>query len=164
MRSSAALARVTASARVTQRGTFRPVARLAPSLSCNGARAPRLDATQLLAVEELLELLAPLRVAQLGQRLGFDLADALPGDAELLADLFERAGLAVDQPEPQLHDLLLPVRQLAESLLDRLGQHAAGGHLGRGVGTGVLYEVGEVGVVLLHQRRVERQQVQGNAR
>ena len=34
-------------------------------------------------------------VAQLGEGLGLDLADALAGDAELLADLLQRAGLLV---------------------------------------------------------------------
>ena len=36
-------------------------------------------------------------MAELRQRLRLDLADALAGDAELLADLFERAGLAVGE-------------------------------------------------------------------
>jgi hypothetical protein len=46
---------------------------------------------------------------QLPECLALDLADALPGDAELAADLFERAGPAVDQPEPQLDDPALPL-------------------------------------------------------
>src|SRR5262249_46924825 len=116
-----------------------------------------------LAVQELLQLLAALGMAQLGQRLGLDLADPLPGHPELLADLLQRPRLAVDQPEPQLHDLLLTVRQLAERLLDSLGEHAAGGDLGGRVGARVLDEVGQVGVVLLPHRRVERQWVEGDA-
>ena len=76
-----------------------------------------------------------------------------------LPDLLERAGLAVDEPEPQPHDLLLPLGQLVERLLDGLGQHPLGGHLGRCVGVGVLDEVGEVRVVLLADGRVERQRV-----
>src|SRR5215218_9169588 len=51
------------------------------------------------AVEVVAQLLAAQRVAQLGQRLRLDLADALAGDAELLADLLERAGLAVVEAE-----------------------------------------------------------------
>ena len=70
----------------------------------------------LLAVEVVAELLAAVRVAELGQRLRLDLADALAGDAELAADLFERAGLAVLEAEPQPHDLLLALVQLAERL------------------------------------------------
>ena len=38
-------------------------------------------------------------MAQLGKGLGLDLADPLAGDAELLADLLQRLGLTVDEPE-----------------------------------------------------------------
>ena len=58
-------------------------------------------------VQEVLELLAAAGVTELAQRLGFDLADALTRDVELLADLFERAGTAVLDAEAQLQDFLL---------------------------------------------------------
>ncbi len=48
-----------------------------------------------------LQLLAAAGVAQLAQGLGFDLADALAGDVELLADLLQRAGAAVLEAEAQ---------------------------------------------------------------
>ena len=38
-------------------------------------------------------------MAQLAQRLGFDLANALAGDLELLADFFERAARAIAEAE-----------------------------------------------------------------
>ena len=44
---------------------------------------------------------------QLAQRLRFDLADALARDLKHLADLLERAGTAVLQPEAQLENALL---------------------------------------------------------
>src|SRR5712691_11384308 len=50
-------------------------------------------------LQVVAELLRARRVAQLTQRLGLDLADALARDAESLADLFERPLVAVDQPE-----------------------------------------------------------------
>ena len=59
------------------------------------------------SVQEVLELLAAAGVTELAQRLGFDLADALARDVELLADLFERAGTAVLDAEAQLQDLPL---------------------------------------------------------
>ena len=46
-------------------------------------------------VQVVAQLLRPARVPQLGQRLGLDLPDPLAGDAELLADLLERARVAV---------------------------------------------------------------------
>ena len=51
-------------------------------------------------VQEILELLAAAGVAQLAQRLGLDLADALARDVELLADLLERAGTAGRDRDP----------------------------------------------------------------
>ena len=66
-------------------------------------------------------------VTQLGERLRLDLADALPGDAELLADLFERAHLPVVEPEAEPHDLPLAIVELLERLDDRLGEQRAGG-------------------------------------
>src|SRR6266542_1078568 len=47
------------------------------------------------------------RVAELGEGLGFDLADALAGNAELATDLLQGTGAAVQQPEPELDDLPL---------------------------------------------------------
>ena len=59
------------------------------------------------SVQKILELLAAGGVAQLAQRLRLDLADALTGDIELLADLLKRAGTAVLDAEAQLEHLLL---------------------------------------------------------
>ena len=56
-------------------------------------------------------------MAQLAQRLGFDLPDALPGDAKLLAHFLQRVPLTVNQPEPHLQHLPL---SLAERVQDRL--------------------------------------------
>src|SRR5208283_454902 len=47
-----------------------------------------------------------LRRAQLAQRLGFDLADALARDIELLAYLFQRMLAVATDPEAQADDFL----------------------------------------------------------
>ena len=118
---------------------------------------------RLLGFEELPQALAALRVAQLGERLGLDLADPLAGDAELAADLLERLGLAAVEAEAQPHDLLLALGQLAEHVADGLRQHHPRRRVGGAVGRGVLDEVAEVGLVLLADRRVERQRVERDA-
>ncbi len=74
-----------------------------------------------------------------------------------LAHLFERAGLTVVEAEPQPHHRLLAVVQLVERLDHGVTQHLARRHLGRGLGLLVLDEVGQVRVVLLADRRVERE-------
>src|SRR5204863_9856800 len=57
--------------------------------------------------EVVAELLGARRVAELGQRLGLDLADAFPGHPELPAHLLQRPGMAVHEAEPELDHLLL---------------------------------------------------------
>src|SRR5690348_6666093 len=57
----------------------------------------------LLEIEEGAKLFRPRRMPQLAQRLGLDLADALAGHVELLADFFQRVvGVHVDaEAHPQ---------------------------------------------------------------
>jgi hypothetical protein len=50
-------------------------------------------------------------VAQLAQRLGFDLADTFTGEGESLAHFLERVLAAVLQPEAHLDDLFLARRE-----------------------------------------------------
>src|SRR6187200_1698221 len=70
------------------------------------------------AFEEGAQFAAPRRVAQLSERLGLDLADALAGDGEVLADLLERVLAAVANAEAHLDYLLLARRERFE---DRFG-------------------------------------------
>ena len=63
------------------------------------------------------------RVAELAHRTRLDLADALAGEVEVLADLFERAGLAPVESEPQSQDLTLALVERSEQLLDLVGEH-----------------------------------------
>src|SRR5688572_28275629 len=60
-----------------------------------------------LAVQEAAEFPGAARVLQLAERLGLDLADALAGDRELLADLFQRVvGVHADAEAHPQHALL----------------------------------------------------------
>jgi hypothetical protein len=56
------------------------------SVSCPGTTA----AWEFLVVQKTSQFSAAARVLQLAQRLGLDLADALAGDRELLADFLQR--------------------------------------------------------------------------
>ena len=58
-----------------------------------------------------MQLADARRVTHLAQGLGFDLADAFAGDFELLADFFERAGVAVDQAEAQFQNFAFALGQ-----------------------------------------------------
>ena len=57
-------------------------------------------------------------MAQLGERLRLDLADALTRDAELAAHFFERSHLTVVEAEAQSHHLLLALIELGQGQLD----------------------------------------------
>src|SRR6185369_3725372 len=73
-------------------------------------------------------------VTQLRHGPGFDLADPLPGQVEVLPHLFEGAGLAPVQAETQLEDLPLTLVERREQAGDLLGQERGGGHLEGGLG------------------------------
>ena len=109
--------------------------------------------------EELPEALGSLRMAELGERLGLDLTDTFAGDAELLTDFLERLGSSAVEAETQPHDLLLAVGQLSEHLGHGVVQHHPRRRVGRAVDRLVLDEVTEVGLVLVADRRIERQRV-----
>ena len=59
-------------------------------------------------VQIIPQQLCAAGVAQLAQRLCFDLAHPLPGHVELLAQFFQRAGTAILQTKAQSDDPLLP--------------------------------------------------------
>src|SRR5690606_40455786 len=88
-----------------------------------------------------------------------DLADALAGDLEDLADLFEGVGVSVADAVAELDDLALAVGQRLEHGLDAVLEHLARGAHDRALGLVVLDEVAEVRVLALADRAVERNRV-----
>ena len=95
-------------------------------------------------------------MAQLAQRLRLDLADPLAGHVELLADLLERAGTPVLEAEPELQHAPLAAGERVEDRLDLLLEQLMRGGLGRRQRAAILDEVAEVGVLLLTDRRLQR--------
>src|SRR5437588_10371837 len=71
------------------------------------------------------------RVPELRHGPGLDLADALAGEVEVLAHLFESAGLTPVEAESQPEDLALSLVEGAQELGDLLGQQGGGRHLER---------------------------------
>ena len=108
------------------------------------------------AVDEGLQLAAAAGVAQLAQGLGFDLADALAGDLEALADLFEGVLGAVFEAEAHLDDALFARGQGAQHLRGVLLEVDRDDGVGGGDGHAVFDEVAEVRVFLFADRRFER--------
>gem|GEM_PF-6825741 len=88
-------------------------------------------------------------MAELAEGFGFDLADALAGDVELLAHLFQGAGAAVLDAEAQLEHLLLPGGEGREDLYQLLLQQGEGGGLRRLAGVLIGDEVAQMAVLLL---------------
>src|SRR5918996_34616 len=142
-----AMAIRTAMIRITTISSTRGEASLVPRRTSHGSNIGRsaegVEPDGLLEV--VPELLGPGGVAELGQRLRLDLADPLPGHAELPADLLEGPGVPVHQPEPELDHLLLPLRQRVEDRLELLLEEDEGGRVDRHDRLGVLDEVAEVG-------------------
>src|SRR3989338_2548164 len=87
-----------------------------------------------LFLDEAAQLLAPARVAELAERLGLDLTDALAGDVEVLPDLLEGVLVLGPDAEALPQDLLLPGAQRLE--------HPVGGLLEAEADDGVLRRFG----------------------
>ena len=102
-------------------------------------------------------------MTKLRHRPGLDLADALPGEVEVLADLFERARLSPIEPEAQGEDLALALVQRRQQLLDLGRQQRGGRDLERRLGRAVLDDVAQLRVTVLAQRLGQRQRLGGEA-
>ncbi len=81
--------------------------------------------------------------------LGLDLADALAGDFEDAADLFERVGVAVADAVTQLDDLALAVGERLEDDVDAVLEHFLRGRGDGRIDLIVLDEIAEVAVLAL---------------
>ena len=92
---------------------------------------------------------------QLTQGFGFDLPHPLPGHVELPAQLFQRTGTPVLQPEAQGDHPLFPGRQALEHIHQLPAEQLPPGLVGGDACLIVLDEVLEVGVLFLPHRRLE---------
>ena len=69
-------------------------------------------------VEEPGQFLAAARLLQLADSLGLDLADALAGHLEDVADFFQRVAVAVAQAVTELDDFPFAVAERLQDLVD----------------------------------------------
>src|SRR3990170_108570 len=113
-------------------------------------------------LQVILELPRAAGVAELAQRFRLDLADPLACDVELLAHLLEGPRPPVLQPEAELKHAPFASGERVEDRLDLLLQQLMRGGLSRGQGAPVLDEVAEVRVLLLADRRLERDRLLGD--
>src|SRR2546427_3030502 len=101
-------------------------------------------------------------MAELAQRLGLDLPDALAGDGEVLADLLERMLATVRKAEAQPQDLLLARSELVQALFGPLAQGQDDDRLHRRDDLLVLDEVAEMTVFFLADRRLQGDRLLGD--
>ena len=94
-------------------------------------------------------------MAQLAQRLCFDLPHPLPGHVELLAQFFQGAGAAILQTKAQGDDPLLPGRQAFKDVQQFPPQQLAPGFVHRDTGVLVLNKVLQMSVLFLPHRRFQ---------
>ena len=95
-------------------------------------------------------------MAELAQCLRLDLANALAGDAELAAHLFEGAAAPIFEAEAELEDAALAARQAGEHVFHLLAKELLAGRF-RGSESGwVFEEVAEVAVLLFADWRLKR--------
>src|SRR5690349_5154363 len=93
---------------------------------------------------------------ELAECLRLDLPDPLARDREPRADLLERVVGALSDPEPETEDLLLARRERREDLLRLVLQVERDHGVGGGDRVLVLDEVAEARVLLLADRRLQR--------
>src|SRR5438093_9393978 len=102
-------------------------------------------------------------MAELRQRLRFELADSLTRQAETLADLLERERFLAGQAEPQREDRALALGERSQDLLELVAADARK-HLVELAGRRfVRNELAERGFAGLSDRCLQRKQVRGEA-
>ncbi len=106
-------------------------------------------------VQEAFEFSGADGVLELADGLGLDLADALAGDFEDAADLFERVGVAVADAVTQLDNLALAVGERLEDDVDAVLEHFLRGRGDGRIDLVVLDEIAEVAVLALADGPVE---------
>src|SRR5438309_9057062 len=114
------------------------------------------------AIDEGLELAAAAGMTQLAEGLGLYLADALAGDLEALADLFEGVLGAVFEAETHLDHTLFTRGQGTENLRGVLLQVDADDGVGRRYCHAVFDEVSEVRVFFFADGGFERDRLLGD--
>src|ERR1022692_5064256 len=95
-------------------------------------------------------------MAHLAERLGLNLPDAFAGDIELLADLLQRARVAIPQAKTQLQNPALAFVQAAQHVAQFALQEAETGQVQRAFGGLVLDEIAEVRILAVAHRRLQR--------
>src|ERR1051325_1774557 len=112
--------------------------------------------------EEAPELLGARGMAELAQRLGLDLPDALAGDREVLADLLQGVLAAVREAEAQAQHLLFSRGEGVQDAVRLLPQRQPDHALHRRADLLVLDEVAQMAVLLLADRGLERDGLLGD--
>ena len=102
-------------------------------------------------------------MAQLPEGAGFDLADALASEIELLADLGQGVGFRLVEPEAQRQHATLALGQARELQPQGLALEGGGRLLVRGGGVDVDDGVGQLGVGVRREPGRQRQQVRAVA-
>src|SRR5215472_18646170 len=116
----------------------------------------RIDQADLLSgIEKAAELARAAGVLELAQRLRLDLAYALAGDRELLADLLQRVVGVHADAEAHAEHALLAGRERGEDARRGLAQVRLDRGLDRQHGVLVLDEVAQVAVLLVADRRLQ---------
>jgi low temperature requirement protein LtrA len=105
---------------------------------------------------EVQQRLRARRVAQLGQRLLFQLADPLAGQPQRAADLVQRVRVPVVEPEPHGHDRRLTGRQRVQRRTELLRHQLTVDQLGGLRRVDILDQVADGRLAVLADRGVER--------
>ena len=107
----------------------------------------RPQSLQVFNFQKAVQLADARGVAHFAERLGLDLPDAFPGDAELLPNFLERARATVAQTKTQFQHLPLALGQTAQHVAEFVLEQAETGDVEGIVGGLVLDEIAEVGVI-----------------
>src|SRR5262249_54914077 len=115
-----------------------------------------------LVIQEAAQLARPAGMLELTQRLRLDLADALAGHRELLADFFQRVVGVHADAETHAQHALFARRERSEHARRGLAQVRLDGGVDRQDRVLVLDEIAEMRILFVADRSLERQRLLGD--